>query len=653
MDRRVIISLAILQVNFDRARRDYLENFVPMVAECIRLMDPDVVSLPELTEDFANRFGLALPQHVMDTILRRVCKRGYAARSSGTVVPARDKLAELNFGAVRARVIRMHEEVAEALVVFARERYGIQWESNAASTALDSYLERHQLDVPRLAVRSEPLPVEPHKRRRVDYVVAKFVQYLHETGSGLFSYVDTVAKGNMLMQAMFLPDPVNATRRFQGTAVYFDTSFLMSALGYAGPSRSQPCLELIELLYETGAELRCFSHTLEEMRGSLHAWMKLIEEGRLAEGYGQSADYFMSAGHTASDVIVRVHRLPRDLGGLRVRVVDTPDYGPEENHRYVIYEKGLQEALEDQVHFSAERTEDSRKRATWRDVQSISAIQRLRRGKHAYLYEDCRALFVTSNKSMQRVCYEFFRVPDSEDVVPPCVTDQYLTTLLWLKKPLDAPDLPRKCIIADCYASTQPTDALWRRYLDKISEEEASGRCAADDVFALRYGPEARRQLMEFTQGDEDAITDGTVAEILARVKEKEHTALNAELSEKDDALRAAKAETETLVKRVDDEGRRLKSKATRWASAGARVLRTLLVVGLVAAVAASLTWPPLKGGNGGSVPYVIAFLFLFLLGYTAWDFWTGRIVNALIRRIEVRLSRRIEHVFLHMLGRE
>jgi len=158
---------------------------------------------------------------------------------------------------------------------------------------------------------------------------------------------------------------------------------------------------------------------------------------------------------------------------------------------------------------------------------------------------------------------------------------------------------------------------------------------------------------MEFTQGDEDAITDGTVAEILARVKEKEHTALNAELSEKDDALRAAKAETETLVKRVDDEGRRLKSKATRWASAGARVLRTLLVVGLVAAVAASLTWPPLKGGNGGSVPYVIAFLFLFLLGYTAWDFWTGRIVNALIRRIEVRLSRRIEHVFLHMLGRE
>ena len=47
MSEHVITSLAILKANWDKGL-DYIENFVPFVAECLRTAPQDEVSLPEL-----------------------------------------------------------------------------------------------------------------------------------------------------------------------------------------------------------------------------------------------------------------------------------------------------------------------------------------------------------------------------------------------------------------------------------------------------------------------------------------------------------------------------------------------------------------------------------------------------------------------------
>jgi hypothetical protein len=52
----------------------------------------------------------------------------------------------------------------------------------------------------------------------------------------------------MIADAIFLPDPGNAARKFRGTEVYFDTLFLLNALGYGGEAQREPCIELLNLL---------------------------------------------------------------------------------------------------------------------------------------------------------------------------------------------------------------------------------------------------------------------------------------------------------------------------------------------------------------------------------------------------------------------
>ena len=61
-----------------------------------------------------------------------------------------------------------------------------------------------------------------------------------------------------------------------------------------------------------------------------------------------------------------------------------------------------------------------------------------------------------------------------------------LTNLLWLRRPTAVPNLPRKRIIADCYAATWPTERLWRLYLEEIDKLRQRGGVISDEYYMLR-----------------------------------------------------------------------------------------------------------------------------------------------------------------------
>jgi len=311
MTSRAVISLAILKVNWDELKTDYLENFVPIVAECIRLSQEDVVSLPNLQADLQNRFGLRIPQNAINAILRRVHKRGYIRSDNKIYKRNTSKLEGLNFHGVQQQVLRMHESVIDHLIRFCAERFSTAWSLIEAENAFQAYAEENQLLIISSQDFTPLISSSSHVAQSSKYIVGAFVQHLLDTHSSDFEYVETIVKGNLLANAIFLPDPNKANRKFRKTQIYFDTSFLVFALGYAGRARRDPCTELLNMLYENGAELRCFKHTLEEVRGVLDACAYRIGQGQLREAYGPSIEYFISIGSTASDIELYIAHLER------------------------------------------------------------------------------------------------------------------------------------------------------------------------------------------------------------------------------------------------------------------------------------------------------------------------------------------------------
>lgn len=671
MPNPTIVSLALLKVNWDLLKKDYLENFVPLVTESIRCLGTEVVSLPEVQAELQSRFGLYIPQNAIKALLSRVRKKGYIRQENRVFYANHDALAGTEFRQTQGNVVRMYEALISSLVQYCAEQHNVRWSTEEADAALNGYLEEHQVELANSFTGRRSLPVPDHPRRSSLYLVGSFVNRLQETASGDFEFLETIVKGSMLANAIFLPDPTQATRKFHKTEVFFDTSFLIYALGYGGVHRQRPCRELLDLLYETGADLRCFEHTLEETRGVLIACSQRIAEHRLRDAHGPSIEYFLSIGARPSDIDLLALRLDSNFRSLRIRVVETPPFIPA----YVIDEKGLEAALCAEIQYSNPH-------ALMHDLKSISAIMRLRRGEEYLYVENCRAVFATMNSALAMVSRAFL-VPDAtRTCVAPCITDYSLTNLLWLKQPTRAPDLPRKRIIADCFAATQPDERMWRNYLAEIDKLQRSGEVSPTDYYLLRYSYEARNALMEVTLGEEDAFVEGTVPEILELVKSRvqadvraalEAERLKSEQSAREvetlrasaaEAARLAQASAETAAARereLQDGAERerkeiaegfvwkeeiRRARIRQWSERAARIASRVVagICLLLLGIGSAGTFPRnLPSFSAAPIRYPLAILQIVVFVFSLANLMFGATVIGLVRRFELWLAAFVE----------
>ena len=89
----------------------------------------------------------------------------------------------------------------------------------------------------------------------------------------------------------------------------------------------------------------------------------------------------------------------------------------------------------------------------------------------------------------------------------------------------------------------QPPDHLWKRYLAETARLQEEGRISAQEYYLLRHSLAAKSALMDLTQGNDSAFSEGTVQEVLTIAKER----LRADLNE-------ARTENKRLEPRVAEE---------------------------------------------------------------------------------------------------
>lgn len=498
-----LVTLAILKSNWNDGR-SYLDNFVPFVAQCLRDA-PTPLDLKQVQTAMRVTFGMKIPQQPLETVLKRARSAGYVERSGGLYHPNREALAETTSPA-QNDFLRCYKALVLQLQDFAGKRYGRELTDVAAAAALDGYVDDFGAPIVLRGAAAErefdPAIVPEHD---VSFIVHAFVEHLADTDPAGFKYLATVVEGSMLASVVYLPDVGSVTRKFKdSTTVYLDTPFLLRVLGHVGPELAAPANELLELLRDYGARVACFDKTASELRGVILAAGRSMGTG-WAGGSSDVRAHFTQLGLRRADVDIIAAGLEAAMGQLGIAVLTTPPYSATSD----VDEAELQELLEKEVRYHQE--------APMRhDLDALTAVDRLRRSRHQPVLENCRAIFLTTNVPLVRVARRFFRVDGQDFNWPPAILDTDLATLLWLKKPLDRPDLPRKQIMADCYATLRPNPAVWDRWLEEIDRTAAAGAYSDAHLDYIRFSPDAQRVLMDLTMGDASVIEQDTVAEVVA-----------------------------------------------------------------------------------------------------------------------------------------
>lgn len=303
-----LATLALLKAHFDTGK-DHIEMFVPFLLDAINAHPSDDFSLEHVRDLVESRHGLRIPAPPLRTILSRAVKQGTLRREGGRYF--RDAAFPDTADLTAARMVTEveHQRLATALVDFGSlNNVRIASEEDALAMLLE-FLSRNHVS---LILDSDPSTDRAEALRALDRVltnrqqrlVARFVTEQVRDDPGLADALQRMLEGFVLQNALLLKDIGAATRRFSKLTVFFDTGFLLEALGLKGEAAGLAAREALDLLRETGAALAVFDKTVTEIRRIL----------RVYEDHLATADGIASLYPTDVTRYVLTHRLsPSDI----------------------------------------------------------------------------------------------------------------------------------------------------------------------------------------------------------------------------------------------------------------------------------------------------------------------------------------------------
>lgn len=525
--RELIFAAAVATLRDGRSQ-SFFDPFVPFVAEALREASGTALSVEEVQRLVEERFGLPIPQGALRSVLKRAGSRfGLVERRNHRFVPRPEALDRLSMRPLQERFFTHHRTVVRDLCRFAEERYGIEIDEATAEDELLAFVGETAALLA-LHERVEALGVSALKGGEpvLEYVIAAYVNHIREHDEEAFGYLETVVQGVMWQAYLYVDDLGSVQRKFSDSTVFFlDTQVLLRARGFEGPELEAATRELLKLCKLSNARVACFDITVDEAARLLRGIAATIHSGarpeRMAEAPSVIEQHFLEQAVTPSRIESYAEALEDDLRSRGIEVVSCPlDRGADGDPARA----RLREAFGDYKH----------ERARAHDADVLIAVNRRRGGSRPRFWEDCRAMFVTTNERHVEVAGDQFQLAGDEGRWPLAVLDDHLSFLLWLKQPLDAPDLPRLRIAADCYGALRPTPRWWEQFLAALARLRTSGDLRHDDYQRLRFSLAARETLMDRTQGDPERITDETVVELLeiARARRPDHVEVEVAIQE-------------------------------------------------------------------------------------------------------------------------
>jgi hypothetical protein len=335
---RRMTSFAVMTVDWSSHRSSYLDNFVNYALAVIPGDSPTAFPREAVRPSILERFNLPLPTGIVNQLLKRATKLGFLEEVTTEAVRLTEK-GKREVAPIPYTLKKLNQEqatVIERFMDWVQIELGVTLTTERAEAMMLDYIETYYCSLMSLAETSSAfvrkLPqIEPTSEQKV---AAAFIASIAESDEALFESVANMARGSMMVSALYSPTLVDTTRGFRHTTIYFDTKIVLRALGYEGDAAQQATLELVQLLKRQGARLAVFEFTLAEIRSVIDSVGMRARNGSMWTARpGSVESYFYKLD--ASNSLIEQHsiRVESKILDIGLQVDPKPPY---DNHRYVI-----------------------------------------------------------------------------------------------------------------------------------------------------------------------------------------------------------------------------------------------------------------------------------------------------------------------------
>lgn len=527
-----LVTIAMLSALLKKENKEYLDIIAPFVLKLLPKKQDEKVNKLKILEDLNKEYGFEdMPANVLSSILSRLTKSkiGVLYRSDGEFY-VKKVFNSTNFDDNRLKMKELIENVLNKMIEYFR--CNTQFKSISREEAQNRFilfLNYYGFSVIKDVTDLKCITTNTDQN---NYLVARFILEEYKNDTIVFHNLLEIIKGFLVYKSIyfFSTEQKKAIKsKLKETVVYFDTRLLIYALGYNREEDKLATRELIRLIYENGGEVKTFTHNKDEVAGILTKYAKDKDSRN-----SLSLDYLNANGYDETDVIRLRDSLVINLEKNKIQVVDTPEYGTVEGHN--VKDKGfldLQE-LKDKLDLNFRNIGKFPKDTSIEnDIESISAISRLRGKACSYSIEDCKAIFATTNIVILRTLYELYNERFFKGEICFAITDVDLTSILWLKSFDKQTNLPCLKLLENAYAACCPSPEVMASFIEKVIQLEREGKVTNEEALLMRTQHSIKEDIVELTENNPDKITPGLVM----KVKERFISEINKENQAKIDAL--------------------------------------------------------------------------------------------------------------------
>lgn len=501
-----LLTLAILKVNHDKQNR-YIDTFIPFVTDAIRLNPSS--NIEKVQSCILEKYKLKIPLNSLKTLLIRAERKKIVSSIEGYYEISDKSYDNTNYDLARNNALREQKQLVQNFLEFCITHHGREFTESEGENAIFNYIRHRDVELLRSTVFGAPFRDDSKISKEVTFYVGQFVGYVSTNNQRLFELLHSYIKSYILSELMIFENISDIEKPFNNIDFYLDTQFVLRIFGFTYPLLAKSCDELRELLYTECGNLYVFQHTVDEIVGILRACQTQL--------YSSNPKLLTEVGHYcinseigASDIELTINSIEDLLKEKRIGVVDKPEHSKD----FAIAESQLVDYLNNHYRYRNPRARD-------RDIDSIQAVYRLRKGKKPNSIRDCDAVFVTTNSVLAKHTYSFFFKEENYTHFPLIITDHLTTNLVWSRKTDKYESISRNQRLADAFALTNPSDATWEKYYNEIQKLVSQNRLPEEEAMLFLYSSEVRGAIMEITNGGEIEPDESNIFDIITTAKER------------------------------------------------------------------------------------------------------------------------------------
>ncbi len=446
-----LISTAVLTAIWDDSHKDNIELVIPFVSNIIfnkfkvnDLIDEEYI-IRQLKEKFCfNKF----PHAVLKIVLNRMKRRNILKLDNKKFILTKDLKDEAKEFEDRLNIAKLEtSKVISAITKYLKKELNDDIVESDAEIYFGNFISSYGYNA------YENINFVKKIERKSDvtnYLIGEFICRENEKNSDIFKLILRIIEGYMIANAIYLQIENDNKASLRKLNCYLDAAFILRVLGYKSDEENESAKELYDLLVKYGATINCFNHTFIEVRNILYYYKININKNK-----EMTLEYFDKEKYSEGQVDLIISSLEDIFKDKRINIVDTPDF-TKDRYKDVIDVKTLEEKL---TAHKEKHNQYINPNSITNDVNSVCAINMLRRGKKITKIENCTHIFVTTYQYLKSASREI--MPELFDTdIGLVIDDLDLTTILWFKDFENNADLPKLRLVENALAATNASDEI-------------------------------------------------------------------------------------------------------------------------------------------------------------------------------------------------